>query len=266
MSSDSPRKKINWQSQSADGQVLLSMPWEVFVLCVAVLSIVNLVLAIVVREPDLDQVLVIIDFILVAIFAIDLLRRLRVADDNRAYLVHGYGWLDLISIFPALRIARILRIVKVTKILERMGGPEAAVRVFFKDKAAGGLLMVVFIAILVLEFGSLAILERRSERARRQHHHGAGRRLVRHRDDVDGGLRGLLPRHRPRPPLRQPHHRGRRRRLRHPHGLPRQRVPVAVGGLRRVGIGGHGRGAAGPSGRRGSLLTIETEQDGRSSP
>jgi voltage-gated potassium channel len=39
-----------------------------------------------------------------------------------------------------------------------MGGPEAAVRVFFKDKAAGGLLMVVFIAIMVLEFGSLTIL------------------------------------------------------------------------------------------------------------
>lgn len=134
------------------------MPWEIFVLCVAVLSIVNLALAILVRSADLNQVLVIMDFILVAIFAIDLLRRLRVADDNRAYLVHGYAWLDLISIFPALRIARILRIVKVSKILQRMGGPVAAVRAFFKDKAAGGLLMVVFIALLVLEFGSLAIL------------------------------------------------------------------------------------------------------------
>ena len=128
MSSDTPREKINWQSQTADGQVLLSMPWEIFVLCVAVLSIVNLVLAIVLREPDLEQVVVLIDFILIVIFAIDLLRRLRVADDNRAYLLHGYGWLDLISIFPALRIARILRIIKVTKILQRMGGPEAAVR------------------------------------------------------------------------------------------------------------------------------------------
>ena len=158
MSSATRPRKIAWQSQSADGQVLLSMPWEIFVLCVAVLSIVNLVLAIVLREPDLEQVVIIIDLILIAIFAIDLLRRLRVADDNRAYLLHGYGWLDLISIFPALRIARILRIVKVTKILQRIGGPEAAVRVFFKDKAAGGLLMVVFIAIMVLEFGSLAVL------------------------------------------------------------------------------------------------------------
>ncbi len=158
MSSATQPRKIAWQSQSADGQVLLSMPWEIFVLCVAVLSIVNLVLAIVLREPDLEEVIIIIDFILIVIFAIDLLRRLRVADDNRAYLLRGYGWLDFISIFPALRIARLLRIVKVTKILQRMGGPETAVRVFFKDKAAGGLLMVVFIAIMVLEFGSLAVL------------------------------------------------------------------------------------------------------------
>jgi len=151
-------KKIAWQSQTADGQVLLSMPWEIFVLCVAVLSIVNLVLAILLRDPDLNQVIVVIDFILVAIFAIDLLRRLRVADDNRAYLIHGYGWLDVISIFPALRIARILRIVKVTRILQRMGGAEAAVKAFFVNKATGGLLMVFFIAIMVLEFGSLLVL------------------------------------------------------------------------------------------------------------
>ena len=158
MSSATRPRKTAWQSQTADGQVLLSMPWEIFVLCVAVLSIVNLVLAIVLREPALEQVVVIIDFVLVVIFAIDLLRRLRVADDDRAYLLHGYGWLDLISIFPALRIARILRILKVTKILQRVGGPEAAVGEFFEDKAAGGLLIVVFIAIMVLEFGSLAVL------------------------------------------------------------------------------------------------------------
>ncbi len=36
---------IPWRSQTPDGQVLLSMPWEIFVLGVAVLSIFNLFLA-----------------------------------------------------------------------------------------------------------------------------------------------------------------------------------------------------------------------------
>ena len=58
METETRSAEIEWQSQSTDGQVLLSMPWEIFVLCVAVLSIVNLVLALIVRNPELDQVVV----------------------------------------------------------------------------------------------------------------------------------------------------------------------------------------------------------------
>ena len=51
-----------------------------------------------------------------------------------------------------LRIARVIRVVR------RMGGPTAAGKAFFANKAAGGLLLVFLIALLVLEFGSLLIL------------------------------------------------------------------------------------------------------------
>lgn len=151
-------EKIPWQSQTPDGQVLLSMPWEIFVLGVAILSIANLFLAIVIRNPDLDQVIVVMDSILIAIFLVDFVRRLRVATDDRAYFVHGTGWLDLISVFPLLRITRLLRIVRVIRVVGRMGGPEVAVRAFFKDRAAGGLYLVTLIALVVMEFGSLAML------------------------------------------------------------------------------------------------------------
>ena len=158
MTSKKSHEDIPWESQTEDGQVLLSMPWEVFVLGVALLSIANLALALVVRTAEVHQVIAIMDIILIAIFAIDLLRRLRVADDNRAYLTKGWGWLDVISIVPALRIARILRIVRVFRVVRRMGGPEAAVRAFFANKATGGLFLVLFIALLVLEFGSIGVL------------------------------------------------------------------------------------------------------------
>jgi hypothetical protein len=149
---------IPWQSQTKDGQVLLSMPWEIFVLCVAVLSIVNLVLLLVVRDPDLSQVISIIDGIMIIIFVIDFVRRMRVATDHRAYLTKGSGWLDLVSVIPLLRIARLLRIVRVARVVGRMGGPEATVRAFFANRATGGLLLVFLIAIVVLEYGSLAVL------------------------------------------------------------------------------------------------------------
>lgn len=158
MSSAPGREAIPWESQTKDGQVLLSMPWEIFVLGVAVLSIINLFLAILLRDPDLDQVIAITDGMMIVIFVLDFLRRLRVADDDRAYLFKGYGWLDLISIIPLLRIARILRVFRVVRVVGRMGGPEAAIRTFFANRATGGLLLVFLIAIVVLEYGSLAVL------------------------------------------------------------------------------------------------------------
>jgi len=151
-------EKIPWESQTEDGQVLLSMPWEVFILSVAMLSITNLVLAILVPNPDTAQVITIVDSLLVIVFLVDFLRRMVVARDNRAYLVRGYGWLDLISIVPFLRLARLLRIARVIRILRRMGGLEVALRAFFLNKATGGLYVVVIMALLVLEFGSLLVL------------------------------------------------------------------------------------------------------------
>lgn len=162
MTADPARKQqyesIPWRSQTSDGNVLLSLPWEIFVLGVSILSIVNLVLMLLIRNADVEQVVIFVDALCIVIFAVDLLQRLRVATDDRAYLVNGWGWLDLISIVPMLRIARILRIIRVYRVLGRMGGAGPAFRLFFADRATGGLLLVVLIALVVLEFGSLSIL------------------------------------------------------------------------------------------------------------
>jgi hypothetical protein len=134
------------------------MPWEVFVLGVALLSITNLFLAILVLNPDTAQVIAIVDSLLLVVFLIDFLRRLVVARDNRAYLTRGHGWLDLLSIIPMLRIARLLRMARLVRILRRMGGLRMALRTFFRNRATGGLYIVVIMALLVLEFGSLLVL------------------------------------------------------------------------------------------------------------
>jgi hypothetical protein len=155
---DKDPRRIPWGTQTEDGQVLLSMPWEVFVLGVALLSITNLGLAILVPNPDTAQVIAIVDSLLLVVFLVDFLRRLVVARDNRAYLVRGYGWLDLISIIPLLRVARLLRMARLVRILRRMGGVTMAMRTFFRNKATGGLYIVVIMALLVLEFGSLLVL------------------------------------------------------------------------------------------------------------
>jgi hypothetical protein len=150
--------KIPWNQQTPDGQVFMTMPWEIFILGVAVLSIVNIVVLILVRNPDLDQVITFMDIVLILIFLVDFLRRMHLASDRRAYVRHGYGWLDLVSIVPLLRIARLVRIAKVSRLVRRMGGPMATARVFFKDRAAAGLYIVLLLALVVMEFGSVAVL------------------------------------------------------------------------------------------------------------
>lgn len=158
MATETEAKSIRWNYQSDDGQVMLSLAWEIFVLGAAVLSIVNLFLAVLVRDPNIAQVVLIVDSILTIVFVIDFLRRVNVASDARAYVVRGYGWLDLVSIIPMLRIARLLRIARVMRVLQRMGGPGPAFRAFFASRATGGMLLVLLIALLVLEFGAMTML------------------------------------------------------------------------------------------------------------
>lgn len=158
MTSQNIQERARWGTQSADGQVLLSPSWEVFVFAVSLLSLLNLVLGWVILNPHILQVVLIMDTVLTVVFASDLLRRLVVADDQRAYFVHGYGWIDLISTFPLLRIFRLFRVVRVVRVMHRLGGPDKAFGAFFANRASGGLLTVLFIAILVFELGALFIL------------------------------------------------------------------------------------------------------------
>ncbi len=155
---DQPIDGVDWGRQQDNAEVLLSPAWEVFILGVSILSVLNLLLVGLVRSPDIDQVFVIMDSLLTLVFLLDLLRRLVVAQDRRRYLTKGYGWVDVIAVFPVLRILRVLRIVRMIRVMRRLGGPLQAFKAFFSNRAAGGLLSVLLVAILVLEFGSLAIL------------------------------------------------------------------------------------------------------------
>ena len=151
-------RSIDWGQQQKDGSVLLSPAWEVFILAVSILSVLNLLLLWIVQNRDLDQVVVIMDSMLTVVFIADLCRRLVVADDRRAYLGRGWGWVDLLAAFPVLRILRLLRIARVLMVMGRFGGPLQAFKAIFSNKATGGLLLVLLMAILVMEWGALSVL------------------------------------------------------------------------------------------------------------
>jgi voltage-gated potassium channel len=150
--------RIEWGTQQDNGQVMLSPSWEVFILAISILSVFNLLLIGIFRNDDIDMVFVIMDVILTVFFVADLTRRLVLAGDRRAYMIRGQGWVDALAAFPLLHILRVLRIVRMLRVLGRLGRPGRAFRTFFSNKAAGGLLSVLLIAVLMMEFGALLML------------------------------------------------------------------------------------------------------------
>jgi len=133
--------------------------YEIFIGALSILSIVNLVLMYVVTDPALDTVLMVMNVPLTLIFFIDFLYRLKTAPDRGYYFWRNWGWADLLASLPfeQTKILRVFRLVKVYRLLQEYGARSIG-RAIFKDRAGSALLMLLFIGIIVLEFGSLEML------------------------------------------------------------------------------------------------------------
>ena len=143
---------------------LKSPGYEIFIALLSILSIVNLVLMYVVHDQNLDYVLMIMNVPITLIFFIDFLYRLKTAPDRRYYFWRNWGWADLLASLPfqQTKVLRVFRLVKVYRLLKEYGA-KAILRAILKDRAGSALLMLLFIGIIVLEFGSLALLRLESD-------------------------------------------------------------------------------------------------------
>jgi voltage-gated potassium channel len=134
--------------------------WEIFVLALSLVSLVNIVLFFVVPlHEDSDRVILVVDASLCFVFFADFLYRLRAADSKRAYLVRDGGWLDLIGSIPVpgFRIARAYRVISAAGRIRREGGHRIW-RDFVRERAQGALFVVLLLVVLVLEFASIGVL------------------------------------------------------------------------------------------------------------
>ncbi|MGH8825632.1 MAG: ion transporter [Jiangellaceae bacterium] len=133
--------------------------YELFVGALSVLSLVNLVLISVLRQPAMQNVVHVLDVVLSIVFLIDFLVRLRPAPSRSDYLLRRFGWADLLASlpFPQVKLLRIFRLVRVIRLLRRYGVRNIG-RSLTRDRAGSALLTLLLIGILVLEFGSLAML------------------------------------------------------------------------------------------------------------
>ena len=143
----------------ACGNELKNTGYEIFVGILSVLSIVNIVLLYAVEDPNLDSVLHVMNVLLSTIFLADFTYRLLTAESKSHYFFRQFGWADLLASLPfeQAKILRFFRLVRVFRLL-REYGVKNITRSLVKDRAGSALLTLLLMGILVLEFGSLEIL------------------------------------------------------------------------------------------------------------
>jgi hypothetical protein len=139
---------------------LINVGYELFIGAVSVLSLFNIVLLAFVHDESLATVIYAVNGLMTAVFLGDFLLRLRRAPSRSAYFFRGFGWADLLAglPFPQLKIFRVFRLVRVIGLLRR-SGEGAIIRSLLRDRAGSALLSLLFVGILVLEFGSLAMIK-----------------------------------------------------------------------------------------------------------
>jgi voltage-gated potassium channel len=144
-----------------DRNELLDPAFELFMLLLSLLSIVNLFIAwiVPVLDPDARNVLRITDSFLSVFFLFDFTRRFFHAEPHRHYLVRGWGWADLISAapVPGLRIFRISRIWRSGVLMRRIGARDLILR-SVDNRASAALYIAVFLVIFVLEVAGVSVL------------------------------------------------------------------------------------------------------------
>lgn len=147
-------------TRKAEVQLKLRNPsYEIFMGLLSILSILNMGLLLFMSDQTLSAVLLLVNVVLVIFFAMDFLFRFFTAPSKSEYFIRGYGWADLLSSLPfsQTNILRLFRLVKVYRLIKDYGFGRIRQAVI-RDRADSALFTLLFISILMLEFGSLGLL------------------------------------------------------------------------------------------------------------
>lgn len=144
------------QGQSHKG----TNPYDIFIIFLTLLSLTNIFLYYLAQEEVILYVISAIDGIISFFFLIDFIRNIVKADSKKRYFFKEYGWADFLASLPLpqFKILRIFRLIKAYHLIRIAGGREI-IRDFIKNRASGALYLILFLIIVLLEFGSIAVLK-----------------------------------------------------------------------------------------------------------
>ncbi|HYO44785.1 MAG TPA: ion transporter [Candidatus Limnocylindrales bacterium] len=138
------------------GTELKGIGYELFVLFVGVLSVVNTAIVLLPFTGNVQQVALLVDGLIVPVFLLDFVYRLRTAPSRRRYFLRQFGWADMLSIVPTFGLLRVFRIVRVIRLLRAYGARGMAGELD-RTRALATFLLTLFLVIGVVEFAGMAI-------------------------------------------------------------------------------------------------------------
>ena len=109
---------------------------------------------------EVSRILRYIDNAICVIFFVDFMVRFRAAENKLAFM--KWGWIDLVASIPTfdfMRVGRLLRLIRLIRIIRAYRSVHHVVDHVFKNKVKGAFTSVSLIAIVVLLFSSIAILQ-----------------------------------------------------------------------------------------------------------
>ncbi len=140
-----------------------SMGYEIFIGLLAIISISDMVImALPGVSSYTKQVLEIIQAFLTIFFVIDFLYRLRTAKSKSHYFFRNWGWADLLSCLPQLRILRLFRLAKVYRLLKNYGY-KRIISEIADNRAEMAIYLIVVLVVLVLQIGGVWVLKFESQ-------------------------------------------------------------------------------------------------------
>lgn len=113
---------------------------------------------------EISRILNYIDNGICVVFLLDFIVRYRKAENKLQFM--KWGWIELIASIPTLNYARpgrLLRLIRLIRLLRAFRSTKHIVEHVFKNKVKGTLTTVTLIAILMLLFSSIAILQFETE-------------------------------------------------------------------------------------------------------
>ncbi len=139
---------------------LRSPGYELFILVVSVMSLVNFALLVLPLHFGLDirGLIMAMEPIITVVLLSDFGLRLREAKGHRwRYMNLEGGWLDFLGSLPFCRLLRLFRVVRVIRQFGKYGWRNVF-RWFIANRASGALFMVLTLLFLVLEIGGILVL------------------------------------------------------------------------------------------------------------